>query len=209
MKKNLSIIDNCQIKKIKIEDVSQVVEIHKVAFKNFFLTSLGDNFLKAYYASCLRDKTTIALGVYEKDDKLIGFASGTYLASGYHKRVFLVGFYSFVRSLFQLILFQPRLLFRLIRNISKQSKVEDSVDYAELLSIAIDPEFTGLGVGKTLLTEFENQVKGYKIGSIALTTDYYNNESVIKFYKSCNYRVYYDFVAYPKRRMYKLTKTLF
>ena len=43
---------------------------------------------------------------------------------------------------------------------------------------------------------------------ITLTTDYNNNERVVAFYKKSGYRIYYDFITYPNRKMYKLIKDL-
>ena len=36
---------------------------------------------------------------------------------------------------------------------------------------------------------------------ISLTTDYYNNEKTIGFYRSLGYQDYYEFVTYPNRRI--------
>ena len=43
---------------------------------------------------------------------------------------------------------------------------------------------------------------------LSLTTDYYDNEQAVGFYKSQGYEVMYDFVTYPERRMYRLIKRL-
>ena len=45
-------------------------------------------------------------------------------------------------------------------------------------------------------------------GEISLTTDYYNNEKTIAFYKKMGYAVLYEFVTYPNRKMYRMIKNL-
>lgn len=77
-----------------------------------------------------------------------------------------------------------------------------------MLSIAILPDLKGSGYGKVLLDEFEKKAKFHQASKIALTTDYNNNDNVIKFYNKSGYEVYYDFIAYPNRHMYKLIKKL-
>lgn len=49
-------------------------------------------------------------------------------------------------------------------------------------------------------------LKADNINQLSLTTDYYGNESTIAFYKSMNFNVLYEFIAYPKRRMYRFIK---
>jgi ribosomal protein S18 acetylase RimI-like enzyme len=197
-----------QLRNLKQEDVSDVAEVHIISFSGFFLSSLGLNFLKTYYSACLKNKDTIAIGLYDDYGKLQGFASGTLNASSYHKKILLNNFYNFFISLIGVILLRPKVLARLFFNLNKSPKKSDKKDYAELMSISILPEFKGLGYGKVLLDEFESTAK--KMGAIrlALTTDFYNNLSVLNFYKINSYEIYYDFITYPNRKMYKMIKNL-
>jgi hypothetical protein len=43
---------------------------------------------------------------------------------------------------------------------------------------------------------------------MSLTTDFYNNIKTIEFYKGLGYNIYYDFIAYPNRKMYRMIKDL-
>ena len=198
-----------QLRNLKQEDVSDIAKGHIISFSGFFLSSLGLNFLKTYYSACLNNKDTIAIGLFDDNGKLQGFATGTLKASGYHKKILLNNFYNFFISLIGVILVRPNVLARLFFNLNKSPKKSDKKDYAELMSISILPEFKGLGYGKVLLDEFESTAK--KMGAIrlALTTDFYNNLSVLNFYKINNYEIYYDFITYPNRKMYKMIKNLF
>jgi ribosomal protein S18 acetylase RimI-like enzyme len=93
-------------------------------------------------------------------------------------------------------------------NLNKSPNKNDKKDYAELLSIAVLPSLKGMGYGKLLLEKFEVRARNIGISSCVLTTDFYDNDGVIKFYKSNNYEIYYDFITYPNRRMYKMIKKL-
>jgi ribosomal protein S18 acetylase RimI-like enzyme len=86
--------------------------------------------------------------------------------------------------------------------------IHDTGQYAELLSIGVNPDIQGKGIGKLLLTNLEKKLKDKRIIDLSLTTDYYNNEKALKFYKALNYEIMYDFIAYPNRKMYRLIKKL-
>jgi len=44
--------------------------------------------------------------------------------------------------------------------------------------------------------------------NLSLTTDYDNNEKAIQFYERLGYEIYYDFITYPNRKMYRMIKKL-
>jgi GNAT superfamily N-acetyltransferase len=188
--------------------IKEIVSLHNMSFKCFFLTSLGSKFLYAYYSSCLKNKDTIAIGVIDLNNNLNGFAIGTLNASGYHLNILINNFYLFFMSLIKIVCFKPNIFIRLILNLNKNSKKSDIKDYAELLSIAVMPEHKSSGLGKLVLQNFEINAKKRGAKKIALTTDFYNNESVLKFYQRNSYKVYYDFTTYPNRKMYKMIKDI-
>lgn len=193
---------------LSVENLDDLVDLHIKTFNGFFLTSLGSDFLKTYYDACLSNENTIALGVIDEKNKVIGFAIGALNAFGYHKKVLFKNIHKFIYSLFVACLIKPKSIFRLILNLNKSPRKFDKKNYSELMSIAVLPSLKGLGIGKLLLTKFEETAKLKGAKQCALTTDYYNNDLVIEFYKKNNYEVYYDFFAYPKRKMYKLIKKL-
>ena len=65
-----------EIRDLNISDVSIIAEIHEKSFKEFFLTSLGFNFLTKFYASIIRSKEGIAIGAFNDNNELVGFAIG-------------------------------------------------------------------------------------------------------------------------------------
>ena len=104
---------------------------------------------------------------------------------------------------------QLRSLVRLFKNFTKTSRqVQDEGEYAELLSIGVSVNKQGQGIGKKLLVQFENEMRLKGCSSLSLTTDYHENEKAIHFYKSLGYSVYYDFIAYPDRKMYRMIKKI-
>ena len=74
------------IRKVKIEDVNDIVSIHCSAFKGFFLTSLGPQFLKLYYTCFIKSNETITM-VAEDEGRILGFSASTRVCKGFNRRL--------------------------------------------------------------------------------------------------------------------------
>ena len=197
-----------EIRKIEKHEINQVVSIHKKAFNDFFLTQLGDDFLWLYYYSVSKNKNGILIGYYN-DEKILGFSCATYLSRGFHKNLVKENLLRFGIIGIKLIFTKPGSLLRILKNFSKSDKsINDDGNYAELLSIGVDPNIQGSGIGKQLHTELERQLILNGIKLLSLTTDFYKNDKTIGFYKSLGYEIMYEFTAYPNRKMYRLIKNL-
>lgn len=192
---------------IKRNEHIYMANIHLDAFHGFFLSSLGVKFLKAYYNAALKSNETIA--VCAVDDTLIqGFATGCIQSNGFHKRLISNNLFTFLIQGFIILFTNTKALMRLAMNLDKISDKKDDGNYAELISLGVSSASKGLGIGKSLIKTFEEEARRRGCKRIALTTDYYNNEEVVTFYFHSGYKVFYQFIAYPKRKMYKLIKDL-
>lgn len=198
------------IKKIITQtDIPQVTEVHLKAFKGFFLSELGKDFLMLYYKCFLEEKNGFGVGIFDGDNQLIGFSVAATYSKGFNKKLFFNHITQFLKFGIIISVTNPAALVRLILNMTKNNNSSlDDGNYAELFSIAVDPEKQGSGAGKALLEETEIIAKEKGCKQITLTTDYFNNSAVINFYKKMGYNVFYDFYAYPKRKMYKMIKVL-
>ena len=191
------------------EDVEGIVRIHQVSFEKFFLTSLGERFLRLYYSSFIKSGEGVVYCA-ESDNKIIGFSACSYVSNGFNARLIKKNLIKYGIETLRLLVNNPKAVIRLVRNLNKESKedgINDKGQYAELYSIAIDPQCQGSGIGKLLLTITEANVKNHNT-KISLTTDYYNNEKTIGFYHSLGYKEYYEFTTYPERRMWRMIKEL-
>lgn len=197
-----------QIRKASIEDIESIVVIHCDAFKGFFLTSLGVDFLRFYYSVFVKSNETVTL-VAEEEGKVIGFSAATMNCKGFNSRLIKSNLFAFGRLSLKLQFKNPKALLRLVRNLTKKSsEVEDNGEYAELYSIGVDKSQQGRGVGKILLGKTEVTLKQMGVERVSLTTDYANNESAVGFYHSIGYESLYEFVTYPNRKMYRFIKSL-
>lgn len=195
-------------RKPKTSESEILSHIHLTAFKDFFLTTLGNSFLKTYYSSALKSAESIAIGAVNQNDQIVGFCVGCTQAKGYHMRLIKQNLFQFLLQGIVILFSNPSALWRLAKNIEKNKITDDNGNYAELLSIAVSPDAKGSGIGKEMIAKFEAEAKAKGCIKVALTTDYYNNDDVIAFYKKSGYEVFYEFTTYPKRRMYKLIKNL-
>lgn len=196
------------IRKATINDVDTIVEIHLDAFKGFFLTSLGFDFLKFYYTCFVKSSETVTM-VAEEEGIVYGFSASTKVCKGFNSRLIKSNLFAFGMLSLKMLFSSPKSLIRLAKNLTKKGEgVEDNEDYAELYSIGVSKSAQGKGVGKKLLTASEEILKKEGVDRVSLTTDYYNNESAVEFYHSMGYEPLYEFVTYPNRKMYRLIKTL-
>lgn len=184
------------------------MSVHESAFKGFFLTELGSDFLKLYYSSYFKEESAVLL-VAEKDGEVLGFASATAISAGFNTKLVKKSFLAYALRGACIILTKPRAFVNLYKNWNHRDEgIQDEGNYAELMSIAVSPKGQGAGIGKLLLMETEKVVKQLGANRISLTTDYYDNEKTIGFYRSLAYKEMYEFIAYPDRRMYRFVKEL-
>ena len=197
-----------EIKKALKKDIPQIVEVHKNSFKGFFLTELGDHFLASYYDSVRKDKKGVLLGYYDEGE-LFGFCAATTLSKGFNTQLIKNNLFQFSLIGVRLLLTRIPSLIRLFKNFSKKSStISDTGEYAELLSIGVSDRKQGQGIGKKLLIQLEKEMQLTGCSKLSLTTDYYNNDKAIGFYKGLGYEIYYNFVTYPNRKMYRMIKKI-
>jgi ribosomal protein S18 acetylase RimI-like enzyme len=196
----------CRI--VKLTESQELAKLHLKSFKDFFLSSLGEGFLNTYYKSCLKSKESIAICATDANDNLIGFSIGCMYSKGFHKRLIKQNLLAFMLQGVIILCSNPKAIIRLGNNLGKNSDEKDDGNYAELLSIGVLPNYNGQGIGKELIKKFEEEAVNKGCSELALTTDFNENKKVLEFYKSTGYQVYYEFVTYPNRKMYKLKKNL-
>lgn len=197
-----------KIRKATKEDGNVVVKIHEKVFSDFFLTTLGSDFLKLFYTSVMNHNDGILL-VCENEERVIGFCAGTMLSSGFNSKLIKANLWAYMMASLKILFTRPKSLIHLMKNMSKEdSSVGDDGQYAELLSIGVDPTVQRSGGGTAMLKALEEEVTARGGKKLSLTTDFNDNEKAIGFYKSLGYEPWYDFVTYPDRRMYRMIKEM-
>jgi ribosomal protein S18 acetylase RimI-like enzyme len=189
------------VRKASWGDINNVVKIHIRAFPKFFLTQLGPNFLNKYYELVLTYNKNIFL-VAERDGYPIGFVAGFLEPSKYYllikKHKIDLG-----KKIISALIKKPKLINRIISNFRKINRLTDEEDkkIVELASIAVDPDYSGKGVGRILIKSFLEGSKKMGAEFVYLTTDAKNNDAVNYFYLSMGFKLYKTFMAAPDRAM--------
>ena len=200
---------DAKIREATLKDIDGIVKIHQEAFKDFFLTSLGSHFLRLYYRTFITSDCGVVYCAV-KNNEIVGFSATSYESRGFNSKLIKRNFIKYGIEAIRLFFIQPKALMRLAKNMNKESNdasIEDDGQYAELYSIAVSPTCQGEGIGKFLLSVTESDVKAHNT-RISLTTDFYNNERTIAFYRSLGYQDYYEFETYPDRKMWRMIKNL-
>lgn len=196
-----------RIRRATLSDVSIVAQIHTLAFPGFFLTSLGNSFLKELYSGFVNQPGGIFV-VAEDGDKVIGFAAGTTVPDVFftelRKRR---GFYFLLKAIPALIK-NARVVFKkLIASIFYKGDTPAELIGGTLLSsIGVIPSSHGGLVGSALLDNFEKIAFSQKATFIYLTTDAVGNKRVNAFYGKHGYSVEGKFLQQSNRPMLRYVK---
>ncbi len=181
-------------------DVPNVVDLHLAAFPGFFLSFLGGPFLKAFYASVLVDKASIAL-VAEQDGRLEGFVVGTVEPRGFYTRTFIRYWWRLALASVAPVLRQPATLLRLVRRVLMVRGAAYEPGEALLMSIAVDPAVQTRGTGGELVIAFLQEARKRGALVVSLTTDELNNEQVNRFYRRMGFACRRSYATVEGRRM--------
>lgn len=193
-------------------DLKALVNVHNSAFKDFFMTSLGSNFLVEYYKNYL-NPSHISLVLKDDNGAILGFVVGTNNSAVFYKslksnwRSFLIPLLSNLFNVKVIAKVSKRIL-----SIFTSNKVNELIDapkgFNELTSIGVFQNTTTKGIGTRLLQEYEMICRNKDIPGIYLTTDALGNEGVLKFYQKHGYSISQEFIQDNKRSMYLLIKKL-
>lgn len=172
----------------RTNDLSPTVEVHKGAFPNSFLTTLGDRFLYELYLGFLQDESSIYLVAEEKGQQL-GLVVGTTEPRGFFRRLLARRWLAFLRAGFAGLLRSPirvgnRFLFALLY----RGEAPSRLDGATLLSsIGVATACGGRGLGAVLVERFCQEAADRGSPSVYLLTDSGGNDGVNRFYVKCGF----------------------
>src|SRR5258708_4024260 len=118
-------------------DVAAVARLHMRAFPGFFLTSLGDRFLRYYYRMFPKYGGTIALVAETASGDIAGFAVGAANAPGFYRRLLRRHWYGFALRGLPALARRPLSAPRLLRGLSHPSSNPGGPTVVGLFSIAV------------------------------------------------------------------------
>ncbi|MFN8468695.1 MAG: GNAT family N-acetyltransferase [Caldilineaceae bacterium] len=181
-------------------DVDEVARVHLLAFPNFFLSFLGERFLRELYMGILNDISGIAF-VLEVNEQVCGFVAGTDNSAGLYMRLLKERWWRFGWACAGKALRCPRIVPRLLRAFSAPSDKQREPGCGLLMSLATRPDFQGKHCGRSLVDAFLVAAAQHGLHAVALTTDRDNNEHVNRFYQHLGFELAETYVTAEGRSM--------
>lgn len=192
------------------KDLGEVADVHVAAFPGFFLTMLGNSFLRVMYRAFLVSPGSVFV-VEDADGRVHGFAVGVLKSAGKDRKMAIRFFPQFVLAILPGVLRNPvKVIRRILGQLCAEGGQPEMPDGCVVLrSIGVLPEMKGAGVANRLLADFERHARETGAKAVALTTDAQDNQRAIGFYLKHGYKVQQEFKQDGSRQMLLLTKELF
>ena len=169
---------------LRVADAPALARLHQRAFPTFFLSSLGTDFLRQFYAGYAEDPTGVCFALRDTDGNPVGAVTGTTEPAGFYKRLLKRRFLGFAMASLRAALRNPAAAPRLLRAVGYRGDSPDvEGPHALLSSICVDPSVKGTGAGKRLAVAWVNEVRQRSTPQAFLTTDAEGNDQVNDFYR--------------------------
>lgn len=194
------------VRPLRLDEISRAVAIHKAAFPEFFLTFLGNDFLKLLYRSYITGTEEVAFAALYRE-QIIGTLLGTTHPEKFYRRLVIKYAWQFALAALKPFLRKPAILPRLIRALVYQGDHPDLENGGALLaSICVDVPFQHRGIGRYLVTAFEREVFRQGARFAYLITDRDHNEGTRLFYERLGWIAADEFTTGAGRSMIVCSK---
>lgn len=174
-------------------DLPKVVEIHRQAFPEFFLTRMGGPFLSLLYRGYLCSPTGRLLVACDEETsaQVLGFVAGTLEPEIFFKDLLRRQWFRFGLASVWPLLQQPGLVAqKLWSALSYRGETLSDLPEAALLSsLGVLPTMHRQGLGRQLVHSFVQQAKCHAALAVYLTTDQNDNSGANTFYAGCGFQL--------------------
>ncbi len=175
---------------LRRSDVAELARIHERGFPAFFLTTLGQPFLREFYRGHVDDPTAVAvvarLAEGPRRGQPVGVVVGTTKPAGFYARLLRHRGLAFALAGARGALRHPTAVPRLVRALFYRGDAPDP-SYALLSSIVVEPAHGGSGVGAHLQQLWCEQAAAAGARRAYLHTDADENVAVRAFYRRCGW----------------------
>lgn len=169
---------------IRASDINQLARLHRQAFPGFFLSRLGENFLRQFYRGFLTDPSALTCVARDQSGNVLGAAVGTSDPNGFFGRLLRRRWFGFAAASVSHLLRSPHEVLRLLRAVSYRGDSAGTVSGALLSSIFVAPDGQYKGTGKDLLRSWLYEARLHNSSGAFLSTDAEDNDGVRAFYES-------------------------
>jgi GNAT superfamily N-acetyltransferase len=176
------------------EYVDGAVEMHILAFRDFFLTRLGRGFLRELYDALAEDENTVGYIALDSHNRVRGACIGLLNAKGFYRRLVKKKWWAFAFQAGYAVIKHPKIIPRLFRALRHESfpppcNIEK---LGALQTTSVEPGAQGLGVAIVLMRSVCDEYVRRGVDVVYLNTDADNNDRVRGFYKAMGW----DFLDY-------------
>ncbi|GAA4994809.1 GNAT family N-acetyltransferase [Actinopolymorpha pittospori] len=182
-------------------DVSEAAALHARAFETFFLTSLGEPFLRVFYSGFVTDPDAVTVVTRDDAGHVVGLVVGTVAPEGFFRRLVLTRAPQLAVASLRAVARHPRTAMRILRGLAYRGQTPVETTGALLSSICVDPDVEHTGHGRRLIDEWWCRVQTRGADSAHLTTDADDNERVNDFYRKAGWTLIGEYATREGRRM--------
>ncbi len=186
---------------LRHEDVRAAAALHARAFRSFFLTSLGEPFLREFYAGFVRDPDAVTAVTRDPDGRLVGVVVGTVAPDQLFRRLLRQRGLRLALASVPAVLRRPAVALRVLRGVTYRGGVPVETGGALLSSICVDPSAAHGGHGRRLVDAWWRAVRQRGVTSAYLTTDADDNDRVNAFYRRAGWTLRGSWTTREGRRM--------
>ena len=188
------------VRPLRREDVGRCAAVHREAFPGFFLSELGEPFLRQFYRFFVDAPDAVSAVATEQDGRVVGVVVGTTAPRGFFRRMLVRRWWAFALASLGAVRQRPRRLRRLLRAVRYRGGTPVEVSGALLSSICVEPGARP-ATGRALLDAFVRAIEERGVRSAYLTTDADDNDRVNGFYTAAGWRLAGTFSTPEGRRM--------
>jgi len=151
------------------KDLERLAGMHQKAFKGLFSSDMGKGFLKGLYKNIIYSDAGVCYAVRDPNTKkVVGFIAGTSNEKNLLPTSFKI---KSVYNLLLAVLRNPRTFTNVLRYI-KKTRISSGINTrAELISIALEEEYQGKGLGSELVKTLEAWLRAEGIEKYKVFTD--------------------------------------
>lgn len=180
--------------------VRAVVDVHLASFPGFFLSFLGQRFLRLLYSSIVSSAKGVGF-VFVTQGVVAGFVAGVTNPSGFYSSLIKKQLFAFIWAAMAAAFRHPLVIPRLCRALHYPSQTSHDDACATLMSIGTSPKCRGQGIGKQLVAAFMDEMRTRNMQRVNLTTDRDNNEATNGFYQKLGFKLVRSYETAENRRM--------
>jgi len=183
--------------------VEGAVEMHLLAFREFFLAQLGRGFLTEFYRQAAGHDLTVGYVAVDNFDNVVGACFGVIDSSIFYKDILRRCWWSFALRAVWPVINSPKIALRLLRGLRYTGNIPPcSIEpLGALLSIGVRPDSQGLGLSVALMRSVCDEYVRRGVNAIFLTTDADKNDRVREFYTGMGWDLLGYYVTLEKRKM--------